>query len=106
MYSEVVSKSVGGKVLQLSQFISPACHQSFSSLDCHGDFVKPKEPSSEGLHESCHPSVNKEGKKPFCTLTHSVQTTLSTVDTTDSSCIEPQLLKLSEGIRNYYKTKQ
>ena len=108
LYSDLVSKSVRGKVLQLSQFISPAyhrvLHQSFSSLDCHGDLLKQKESPTDGIHEPCHSTANKEGRKSFCTLTYPIQTTLSTVDITDSSCTEPQLLKLSEGKRNNHTT--
>ena len=113
LYSEVVSKSVGGKVLQLSQFISPlshnALHQCFSSLEFHGELQQQK--NSPADEEGCHSSsVSKEEKRPLCTLTYPIQTALSTVvsqgdattttTTTTTNCIcgEQKLLKLS-GVR-------
>lgn len=82
LYSEVVN-SVGGKVLQLSQFISPlshnALHQCFSSLELH-DESQQQQSSPDDLQEGCHTSsTSKEEKRLLCTLTYPIQTTLSTV---------------------------
>ena len=110
LYSEVVNKSVGGKVLQLLQFISPlshnALHHCFSSLEFH-DESQQQQSSSNNLQEGCHSSsVSEEEKRPLCTLTYPIQTTLSTVvsqggaaaaaaaATTNSTC----LLEIS-GVR-------
>ena len=103
LYSEVVN-SIGGKVLQLSQFISPlshnALHQCFSSLGSH-DESQQQQSSSDDSQEGCHSSsVSEEEKRPLCTLTYPIQTTLSAVvsqggaTATNSTC----LLELS-GVR-------
>ena len=115
LYSEAVDKRVGGKVLELSQFISPlshnALHRCFSSLDCYGDLVKQhKDNPGDDSQERCHSSsaCEEETKSSF-TLTYPIQTALTTVisqtaATTVSTCSEQNLLELSESKRTCCKT--
>ena len=109
LYSEAVDKSVGGKVLELSQFVSPlshnALHQCFSLLDCYGDLVKQhKDSPGDESQERCHSSSVGEERRPSCTLTYPLQTALTiavsqTAATTVSTSREQNLLKLSGGKR-------
>ena len=111
LYSEVVNTSIGGKVLQLSQFISPlshnVLHKCFSSLDFH-DELQQQQTSADDLQHSS--SVSEAEKRPSCTLTYPIQTVLSTVVSqgsvaTDYTCREQNLLELS-GVRSCCKLQQ
>ena len=112
MYSELVSKSVGGRVLELSQFINPASHRvlhcSYLSLDCQSNSQNQNKFPAESLQECCESSSVSEKKKKsvsFCTQTYPIQTALANIVSqevvpNDSSISREQnLLELSGGMR-------
>jgi len=99
LFSEVVNKSVGSKMLSLSQFISPVSHNQCSSSpgNSQGHKNSPVESSQDGC---CSSSISENEKKStsFCTQTYPIQTALASQGDTDPTYKEQnQLLELSGG---------
>lgn len=111
LFSEVVSKNVGSKVLSLLQFISPVSHNQCLSLDsCPGNLQSHKNSPAESSQDGCCSSFVSEKEKKstsFCTLTYPVQTALASQGDTDLAYKEQnQLLELLGGVRPVVKLQQ